>query len=161
MLFRSINATNDVGGNLTSAFTNRLTYTAQGSTLTGSTNSPNFTLVNSTSAATFSFSRTATFANADAVRYFFNAGGQLNFVVSSVTNGDGTNRSGSLATLAATNFASKKIGAQDAVARTGSGGTVNADLTTNYGYYVQTTANLTMSNITGTSTSYKIGRAHV
>lgn len=150
----TINATNNVNGNLTTSFTNRLVYSAQGSTGTGATNSPNFTLATTTAGATYSFSRTATFANADAARYFFNAGGQLNFVFGTPTNGDGTVRSSSLINLI-NNFSSKKVGAQDCVAKTGSGNaTVTTDLTTNSGYYTNTTANATLTQLNSTQTTY-------
>ena len=150
----TINATNDISGNLTTAYTNRLSYQAQGSTMTGATYSPSFTLPNQLAGTTFQFTRTATFASADAARYFFNAGGQLNFVISSVSNNNGTTRSASLATLAATNFASKRIGAQDYTAETGTGGTVNIDSTTNAGYYTLTTSNVTKTQITSTTATY-------
>jgi len=150
----TINATNNISGNLTTAYTNRLTYQAQGGTVTGATFNPSFTLPNQLAGTTFRFSRTATFASADQARYFFNAGGQLNFVIISVANNDGTTRSASLATLAATNFASKRIGAQDCTAETGTGGTVNIDGTTNTGYYTLTTSNVTKTQITSTTATY-------
>jgi hypothetical protein len=150
----TITATNDISGNLTTAYANRLSYQAEGTTMTGSTYSPNFTLPNQLAGTTFQFSRTATFASADQARYFFNAGGQLNFVIFSVNNNDGTTRSASLATLAATNFVSKRIRAQDYTAETGTGGTVNIDSTTNAGYYALTTSNVTKTQITSTTATY-------
>jgi len=151
---QTINVTNNISAALGTAYTSRLTATAQGATVTGATNSPNFTLPNQLAGATYQFSRTATFASADQARYFFNAGGQLNFVIISVANNDGTTRSASLATLAATNFASKRLGAQDCTAETGTGGTVTTDLTTNAGYYTLTTSNVTKTAITSTTTTY-------
>jgi hypothetical protein len=151
---QTINVTNDISAALSTAYTSRLTATAQGATVTGATNSPNFTLPNQLAGATYQFSRTATFASADQARYFFNAGGQLNFVIISVANNDGTTRSASLVTLAATNFASKRLGAQDCTAETGTGGTVTTDLTTNAGYYTLTTSNVTKTAITSTTTTY-------
>lgn len=140
---------------ITDGYTNRLAYTAQGSTTTGTVYTNTFTQASTTSAVTCALTqRTATFASADAARYFFNAGGQLNFVITGITNNDGSSRSGSLVTLGATNFASKKIGGADAVARTGSGGTLVSDLTSNYGYYGQSTSNATMTDITGTTSAY-------
>lgn len=150
----TINATNDISGNLTSAFTNRLNYQAEGTTTTGATFSPVFSAVNDTNAQTIQFSRTATFASADAARYFFNAGGQLNFVFTSVTNTGGTSRGADIANLAVTNFASKRIRSANSGAKTGTGGTVNTDQTTNYGYYGLTTSNTTLTQITSTATSY-------
>lgn len=151
---QTINVTNNISGALSTAFTSRLTYTAQGTTLTGATFSPVFTLPNQLAGATYQFTRTATFASADQARYFFNAGGQLNFVIIGVTNTGATTRGASLATLAATNFASKRIGAQDCTARTGTGGTLNTDGTTNTGYYTATTSNVTKTQITSTTATY-------
>jgi hypothetical protein len=151
---QTINATNNISGALTTGYSSRLTYAAQGSTTTGATFSPVFSIANQTAAATFSFSRTVTFASADQARYFFNAGGQINFVITGVTNTGATTRGASLATLAATNFASKKMGGNEFVARTGTGGTLNLDGTTNTGYYSGTTSNVAKTTITGTTTAY-------
>jgi hypothetical protein len=148
-----VNATNDISSNLTSAYTNRLTFTATGTTTTGATFSPVFTAPNDTNSATFNISRVATFASADQARYFFNAGGQLNFVVTGVTNTGGTNRGASLATLAATNFASLKFLAANNGGRTGAGGTVTSS-DTGLGYYDATTANANAVVLTSTTSSY-------
>jgi len=148
-----VNANNNISGNLTTAYTSRLNYQAQDPTVTGSTVSPNFTAPNDTNSATFQFSRVATFASADQARYFFNAGGQLNFVIISVTNGGGTTRGASLVTLAATNFNSIRVGASNNSGRSGAGGTVSSSDTA-LGYYKSTTANATAVAITSTTSSY-------
>lgn len=148
-----VNANNSISSNLTTAYTNRLNYSAEGTTTSGSTFSPVFTAPNDTNSATFRFSRTATFASADAARYFFNAGGQLNFVITGVTNTGGTNRGASLATLAATNFGSMRVRAGNNSGRTGSGGTVSSSDTA-LGYYKSTSSNASAVSITGTTSSY-------
>jgi len=148
-----VNANNNISGNLTTAYTSRLNYQAQDPTVTGSTVSPNFTAPNDTNSATFQFSRVATFASADQARYFFNAGGQLNFVIISVTNGGGTTRGASLVTLAATNFNSIRVGASNNSGRSGAGGTVSSSDTA-LGYYKSTTANAVAVAITSTTSSY-------
>jgi hypothetical protein len=149
----TISAANNISGNLTTAYTNRLNYQAEGTTVTGATFNSTFTAPNDTNAATFNLTRTASFANADAARYFFNAGGQLNFVMISITNTGATSRGADVGVLAVTNFGSKRIGAGNAGARTGTGGTLNSDSTT-AGYYAQTTANTTMTQITSTYYTY-------
>jgi len=73
--------------------TNHNSYTAQGSTTTGSNYSYNPTATAGTTYTAYIGSRTVTFASGDAARYFFNAGGALKFVTGTVTNGDGTARS--------------------------------------------------------------------
>jgi len=149
----TITAANDISGNLTNAYTNRLNFQALGTTVTGATFNSTFTAPNDTNAQTFNLTRTATFANADAARYFFNAGGRLNFVMISSTNNDGTSRSADVGTLAVTNFGSKAILAANALARTGTGGTLNTD-DTGTGYYGFTTANKSIVQITSTAAAY-------
>jgi hypothetical protein len=80
-------------------------YYAQGSTTTGTTYSPNPTAaVNTSYGESTVFTRTVTFASADAARYFFNAGGQINFVTISVANNDGSGRSADIASIGSVNF---------------------------------------------------------
>lgn len=81
--------------------TNYTLYSAQGSTTTGTVFSPVVTAAAATAYGAYISQRTVTFASGDAARYFFNAGGQLNFVVTSVTNNDATARSGAAVTALA------------------------------------------------------------
>lgn len=145
-----IKANVNISGNLTSAYANRFDYQAEGTTVTGSTFSPNFTAPSDTNPATFQFSRTATFASPDQARYFFNAGGQLNFIVTSVTNTGSTQRGQSLANLAQVNFTSMKFRAANNSGRTGSGGTL-ASSDSALGYYKCTTANASALLLDSTS----------
>jgi hypothetical protein len=62
--------------NLTTIYTNRLNAAAQGSTTT------NTATRGSTWSNQLTFTHTATFANGNAARYFFNAGGQIKMTVS-------------------------------------------------------------------------------
>lgn len=143
-----------IAAGITQTNTTKLSFGSQGTTTTGSNNASALTAANGSTAQTFTITRTATFASADQARYFFNAGGQINFVISSATNNDATSRSGDLVTLAATNLASVLAFRQgSAGARTGTGGTVNTS-TTNIGYYQLTTSNQTLSKITSTTASY-------
>jgi hypothetical protein len=80
----TITAFANVATAATSIFTNAANFGTQGTTVTGA----NFDDAVSTStgiAGTAYGTRTVTFASADAARYFFNAGGQLNYVVSTPT----------------------------------------------------------------------------
>jgi len=88
----TINYLSTLSTQIDSAYTNRLAFTTQGTTTTGSNNGNNLTVANQAAASTLSFTRTATFASAAQMRYFFNCGGQINFVISSASNGDATNR---------------------------------------------------------------------
>lgn len=141
-----------ISGGYTSAGT--AAFASQGTTTTGTVYSPNFTGANDVVAYTFTATRTATFASADQARYFFNCGGQLNFVISSSTNGNATNRSGDLVTLASTNFVSlPAFRALTNGGRSGTGGTVNT-AATSIGYYGLTTTDQVLSKITSTTTAY-------
>ena len=139
---------------VSSANTGKLLFNAQGSTTTGSNNATNLTAANGTAAQTFTITRTATFASADQARYFFNAGGQINFIISSSTNGGGTNRGADLVTLASTNFVSyPAFRAASGGGRSGAGGTLNTNAT-NIGYYNLTTSFQTLCKITSTTSPY-------
>jgi hypothetical protein len=131
--------------NLSTIYTNKLNAASQGST---SSNTATFGSTWS-SALTFTFS--ASFANGDAARYFFNAGGQLKLTCSHPT-GTGINlllnnlasnvgtvvmsapSSGSVS-IASTSF--------NGITKIGGGGN-SPTLSTNSGYYAMTTSNVTV-----------------
>ena len=149
----NINAANDFFGNLQTMYSSRF-FAAATTTVTGSNFTNTFTIPEQTAAATFQLTRTATFANADAARYFWNAGGQLNLVFVSFTNANATQRGSDLGNLAVNNVGTKAVKAQDCVGRTGTGGTLNTDLSTNAGYYARTTSNVTLTQVTSTQYTY-------
>lgn len=139
---------------IATAYSSALTFATQGSTTTGGNFAGSMVDSNLQAAFPTTFTRTATFASADQARYFFNAGGQLNFVVSSATNNDGTSRSADMVTLAATNFGGfSAFRAASGGGRTGSGGTLNTNSTT-IGYYNLTTSTQTLVAITSTTSGY-------
>ena len=139
---------------LATAYTSRLTASSQGTTTTQANNADNPNSANGVAAQTFTITRTATFASADAARYFFNAGGQINFVIGSSTNGGGTTRGADLVTLASTNFVSyPAFKAASGGGKTGTGGTVNTN-STSIGYYNLTTSFQTLCKITSTTSPY-------
>jgi hypothetical protein len=139
---------------ISTVYSNHLNFNSQGSTTTGSVFSPAETNATTQSAISFTITRTATFASADQARYFFNAGGQLNFVVTGVTNNDSTSRSGDMVTLLATEFGGlSAFRAASNGGRTGTGGTVNT-AATSIGYYGLTTSPQTLSQITSTTSGY-------
>jgi hypothetical protein len=138
---------------ITQVNTNHNSFASQGSTTTGSTFTPNFTVGATTAAQTWTFSRTCTFASADQARYFFNAGGQLNFVNLTATNGDSSSRSGDWVTLINTNLGSvSAVRGLTNGGRSGSGGTSNTS-NTSIGYWNASTGT-TIQKITSTTSSY-------
>lgn len=128
--------------NLTTIYTNRLNAASQSSTIA------NTVVFASTWSSLLTFTHTATFANGDAARNFFNAGGQIKMTVSHPT-GTGINlllnnlasNVGTVAMSAVTS-GTQTISAvsYNGITKVGGGGnTPTIDATK--GYYGQTTAN--------------------
>jgi hypothetical protein len=131
--------------------TNANLYATNGSTVTGS----NFTNNPTGGSGTVEgiFTRTITFANGDAARYFFNSGGQIKWVISA-TNNNGTLRSADLVTNFATNQAGGTIFNVSSTPRTGTSGTVTT-AATNLGYWACSTTAQTISQITSANYRYE------
>ena len=109
--------------------TNAALYATQGATTTGS----NFTTeISGSSGVNGTISIIVFFASADASRYFFRAGGQLNLVLST----SGSNGSGSSSSVARliTGLGGVGVRANDNTGRTGSGITLNTN-NTDRGYF--------------------------
>ena len=151
----TINYLSTLATAINTAYTNRLNKSAgQGTTITGGTYSPNFTSASTAAAQTWSFTRTITFGSANAARYFFNAGGYLNFITTSVANNNGQGRSADWVTLIGTNFANLtglRHNANDG--RSGTLGTLNTN-NTGLGYYNLTTSGQTAVQVTSTGYPY-------
>ena len=148
----TINATNDVATNLTNSYTSRLSYQTLGGVTTGSDYTLNISSPNTTSAVSASAERTATFGSgADATRYFFNAGGELRFYISSYSNPGGTVRGSTLGGCAVNGLGGKTFKAVDNGARYGTGYTVTTDVTTGGGYYSLTTSYVEKIKISGSA----------
>ena len=148
-----INYLSTLATNINTAYTNRLNKATTGSTSTGSNFAPNPTAAGGSAYGAYVSERTVTFATGDAARYFFNAGGSINFVVSSVTNNDGTARSTDAVNVINTYF--KGINAFKAASNgqaTGTGGTQTGSYTS--GYYGLTTSPQLISQITTASSTY-------
>jgi hypothetical protein len=114
-----------------SAYTNRAAFVAQGGTLTGTNNNWNV-VVGATTALSAFVDTNVNFSSAQAARYFFNAGGQINFVCSATSN-DGSSRSTTLRDMI------NQVGGLGAFrnytngGRTGTGGSIVTN-NTSYGY---------------------------
>lgn len=152
-------ATIEAFANVSTAVTNinnfqqKLGYVNQGTTVTGSNFTATFSAAGSTTAASFSTTRTLTFASGgDAARYFFNGGGRVTLVITA-TNNNGTARSQDFAQLFQSNIASSYIQANLSVGRTGSGGG-NVTNATNIGYYNLTTSYQTLANLQPSGQAY-------
>lgn len=129
--------------NLTSIWTNRLNAATQGGT------TANTATFGSTWSAALTFTHTATFANGDAARYFFNAGGQIKMTVSH-PSGTGINllfnnlasNVGTVVMSALNVSGTQTIAgtAYNGITKVGGGGSAPTISATS-GYYAQTTSN--------------------
>lgn len=77
---------------LGTAYTNRLNASLSGSTTTGTTNTRTIVVAATSSSSPITVGA-VNFASADSARYFFNAGGKFNLIVSAVDNSGGVERS--------------------------------------------------------------------
>lgn len=145
-----ITAASTINGNATA-------YFSQGSTLTGS----NFdvTVSSTTGLSNYTVDRTVTFASADAARYFFNAGGQLNLVLTTLNSTDnGAENSFKRLVDAMGGFGFR---ATTNTGRTGTGITLNTNLTT-HGYFDNLfDSATTVVQVTDTTTSYTASTASI
>jgi hypothetical protein len=133
------------------AYTQRLTFNAQGTTTTdsGTTHNP----VDADGIATFTYTRTATFASADQARYFFNNGGELNLALTAGANTGGTGRGAQALAMVTACGGIQDFRANDNGGRTGTGETETTnDLT--IGYYDLTTSNQIISRVDESGAAY-------
>jgi hypothetical protein len=81
----TITAVSDLASTLATLYTNRLTYTAQGTNATSTTVAATW---NTATPTTFTIVRTFTFADENSARYFFNAGGQIGITFTTANAAD-------------------------------------------------------------------------
>lgn len=142
--------------NINTIYSNRLNAATQGSTASNT----------ATRATTWTnsllFTFTATFANGDATRYFFNSGGQIKFTFTQPTGTPLANGYSSLATACGTLVESAQSSGTSTIVGTsytgftkvGGTGTPTV-LSTNTGYFALSTANTTLfTQETGTPVGY-------
>jgi hypothetical protein len=141
-----------VANGVNTAVTNVNLFATQGGTTTGSVFSPNFASANTASALSYTINRTITFGTSAAK--FFQCGGQLNFVVTSVTNGDASARSSAIVTLVGTNLGGVNTFRRATNGgRIGTGGTLNTNNTA-FGYANLTASQQNFIQVTSTTAAY-------
>ena len=148
----TITAFANVSSGVTSVNSTANAASASGTTVTGTGLNTTITWLNSTSAQSTNWTRTATFASADQARYFFNAGGYIS-VVLTATNLNATSRSGDIVTLFQTNAGGFLVKNANCTPRTGSSGTIVSSSTA-LGYWGLTSTNQTMLDIKSGSATY-------
>lgn len=136
---------------LTNAYNSRMIAFTNGTTITGTNNTWNVT---ATATGSLSVFRNAiiTFGSADNARYFFNAGGKINYIISAVDNA-GTARSQAVRDLinnmgGITNFATYTNSG-----RSGTGGSISTN-NTNVGYWNNTTTTIKLVQADAASYAY-------
>ena len=132
-------------------YTNRTNFNAQGSTTTDGGTSHN--IVDADGTFTFTATRTATFASADQARYFFNAGGELNLVLTAGANTGGTGSGAQALSMVTALGGIADFRANDNNGRTGSGETETTNNLT-IGYYDLTTSDQVISRIDESGAAY-------
>ena len=135
-----------LSANISTAYTNRLTAATNATDVTGT--APAATVWNTGTPTTQQIIRTATWANADQARYFFNAGGKL-IITFAVTNTLGNSKGADWLSLLNTKLATIVVGSYTN-ARTGTGGTASATNAA-IGYWNAGTTNNSMITLTSAS----------
>ena len=135
-----------LSSSITTAFNNRLTVASNGTDVAGSATN---TVWNSAAPTTLQIIKTATFANADQARYFFNAGGKIILTFGAVTNTLGNSKGADWVSLISTKMASITVGGYTNV-RNGTGGTAGSTNTAR-GYWNAGTTNVSIINLTSAS----------
>lgn len=107
--------------------TNRQLFTAQGSTVTGTTHTVTMSAA-ATSALNSFVDANVVFASAQHARYFFNAGGKINYRISATDNAS-TTRSQSVRDLVNNAGGINTFGNFDNGGRSGTGGTIDINAT--------------------------------
>lgn len=129
--------------NLTTIYSSRLNAATQGST------TANIATYNSTWSTAITFTHTVSFANGDAARYFFNAGGQLKITCSHANNTAGinlllNNLASNIGTVALSAPSSGSITiagtTYNGITKVGGGGNAPT-ISPNNGYFALTTSN--------------------
>jgi hypothetical protein len=153
---QQINYLSTLSTQITNAYTNAASYASQGATVTGT----NYTTAISGTTGISSYTdRFVSFASADSARYFFNAGGQLNLVLStSSSNGTGSSSSFDrlITGLGGVNIKNTANGG-----RTGTGITLNTNNTA-FGYRNLVYAtNTNIIQVTDTTAAYTADTAYI
>jgi len=153
---QTINYLSTLSTEINNAYSAAASYASQGATTTGT----NFTtLISSTTGVNSYVDRFVTFASADAARYFFNAGGQLNLVLST-SGSNGTGSSSSFARLI-TGLGGVGVKNTTNTGRTGTGITLNIN-NTSFGYRnIVYATNTNIVKVTDTAAAYTADTAYI
>lgn len=136
---------------LATAYTNRLSASLNGTTVTGSTHTRNITTGNPSLGIDINTSGLIQFSSIDAIRYFFNAGGKFNVIISATDNSGGVERNIQLRDCINAIGGVNNFSGYTNSGRTGTGETLVVN-NTNIGYW--NTVYLTTSTMVRVATDY-------
>jgi len=143
----TITAVSDLSSTLATLYTNRLTYTAQGTNATSTTVAATW---NAATPTTFTIVRTFTFADENSARYFFNGGGQIGitFTTASAADNDKEVKWAEILASVGTHYLRA-----NSCTRSGTGNT-QTTFTSSNGYYNLTTTATTYLKLTEDTSPY-------
>jgi hypothetical protein len=158
---QDINIISTLATSINTAYSSRASFFAQGTTLTGTSLVSYANVAAGGTYNAYAVTRTVTFSSGNAARYFFNAGGQLNFIIPSVTILTANPRATAVQTLVATNIGGLTAFRNTTTGgRTGTGGTLVTNNTTQ-GYRNLSTADILFANVVSTTASYTTNRGNI
>ena len=150
----TINFLSTLVANANIAYTNALTFSSNAAVITGANIVTPWVSLTSGTTETLNIGTRITFGNADQTRYFFNAGGRLKYNVVGSRNGSTSSRTDAIVALCTDLGGVALFGSNTNAGRTGTGGTLNSNVTT-LGYYTSTyNSNTTVISVTSTTASY-------
>ena len=153
----TVEAFSNVSTAVTQINSTYLSHFAVGTKTTGSNLNETISSTTGLSLAT-NYDVTVTFSSTDAARYFFNAGGELQYRVSTYSSG-GSGSENSV-TRIVNGIGGVNFRTTDNGGRTGSGITLNTN-TTSIGYYDLTTSEQTLIKVTDTTAAYTASNANL
>ena len=162
----TINYLSTLSTNITTAYTNRLSFASNSAVVAGSSQTTAWTATianagsnppaGATTPTTLSraFGIRAAFASADQARYFFNSGGRFKLNCSGSQNASTTGRTNEIVSMLGFLGGVTTFGANTNGGRAGTGGTLGTNATS-IGYYTATyNSNVTLVSVTSTTTNY-------
>ena len=152
---QTITANAFISANLTTAYTNRLTFASNSAVVAGTTSSTAWTSASTTSTLTRSFGTKAGFTSANHARFFFNSGGRLKYNISATQNASTTSRTNAAINLIGYLGGIALFGANTNGNITGVAGGASGSFNTAIGYWTATyNSNVALAGKYNTTAAY-------
>jgi hypothetical protein len=152
---QTITANAFITANLTTAYTNRLTFASNSAVVAGATSTTAWTSSTVNATLTRSFGSKATFTSANHARFFFNSGGRLKYNISATQNASTTARTNAAINLIGYLGGIALFGANTTGNITGVAGGTSGSFNTAIGYWTATyNSNVALAGKYNTTTAY-------